>query len=487
MLLIKNLRNILSTNELKGRFLKGTIILSGASAFEISLRFIRNIILTRLLAPEYFGLMATILSTIAVSEAFTEVGVKQAVIQNKKGAKTEFLNAIWWFSSLRGACIFILAFMAAPHICEFFHSPEILLPMRLAFSTFIFRGLISPRMHVLEKELNYIKLIIIRQGSAIISVLITIILSLYYKNIWPLVIGVIVENFFMCLLSFILLPYLPKLLIERFYLKEILKFARLMVGLPIFTSIFFQFDIFIIGRLLGMEQLGLYSVARTLALVPVAAFGKTINRVLLPAFSKLQDSKVSLVKWLLKMTDLVSMICMPGVALGIIISKPLLSLLFGHKYSSVSIPFSILMLYVMVRLLSIIIMQLFFALGRPDLQRYFAFFRILLVIVVAYPATKAFGLVGASSTMLICMFSLFIFQVLWVLKLINMKIADYLLCLGRGLAVSSIVILPGMFLRVIFQDTEVTMIVIGVILCIFSWGLAANMPYYKKIIIGESS
>lgn len=485
--MLKKIQHILSANDLKGKFARGTLVLSGASAFEIGLRFIRNIVLTRLLAPEYFGLMATIMSTIAISEAFTEVGVRRVVIQNKKGGKKEFLNVAWWFSSLRGACLYIIAFIAAPYICEFFRSPGILLPMRLAFTALVFQGLISPRMHALEKEMNYFKLIIIRQGSAILNVSIAIIFSFYYKNIWPLVIGFVIENLSICLFSFLLLPFRPSLIIERLYLREILKFARRMIGLPILATIFFQFDIFIIGRLLSMEQLGLYSVARTLAMVPITAFSKTVIPVVLPLFSKLQDSKISLAKWLLKITDLVALICMPAIALSVIISKPLLSVLFGPKYGSVSIPFSILMLYIMIRLLSGIIMQLILALGRPDLQRRFAFIRVLLVMVLAYPATKAFGLVGASSTVLIGMLVLFVLQVLWALKLIHIKMADYMMCLGRGLAVSSIVILPSIALRVIFPETNITMIVIGVILCLFSWGLAVNTSYYKAIIIGESS
>ena len=193
--MLGNIQNILSSDSLKGKFARGGIVLTASSAFEIGIRFIRNIILTRLLAPEYFGLMATIMSAIAVSEAFTEVGIRQAVIQNKKGDTTEFLNAAWYFSCLRGACLYVIALLVAPMICDFFNTPEILLPMRISFSALFFRGLISPRMHVLEKELNYFKLIIIRQGSALLQVLISIVLSIYYKNIWPLVIGLTIENF----------------------------------------------------------------------------------------------------------------------------------------------------------------------------------------------------------------------------------------------------------------------------------------------------
>jgi O-antigen/teichoic acid export membrane protein len=177
---------------------------------------------------------------------------------------------------------------------------------------------------------------------------------------------------------------------------------------------------------------------------------------------------------------------MPPIAFSVTMSKPLLSVLFGPKYGSVSLSLSILMLYVLIRLLSMINMQLFLSLGRPDLQRRFAFIRVIIVMVLAYPATKSFGLVGASFTVLIGMLSLFILQLIWVFKLINMYVTDYLMCLGRGLAVSSIVIFPGIALRVLFQGANLTVIVIGILFCIISWALFINTSHYKTIIFGES-
>lgn len=483
--MLANIQNILSSDSLKGKFARGGIVLSASSAFEIGIRFIRNIILTRVLAPEYFGLMATIMSAIAVSEAFTEVGIRQAVIQNKKGDTAEFLNAAWCFSCLRGACLYVIALLVAPIICDFFNTPEILLPMRISFSALFFRGLISPRMYLLEKELNYFKLIIIRQGSALLQVLISIVLSIYYKNVWPLVIGLTIENFCIFLFSFIFLPFRPKVKVDRSSFNKIFKFASGMFGLPILASVFFQFDIFVIGKLLTMEKLGLYAMAKTFALVPVVAFTKTVSSLVLPVFSKLQDSQASLKGWFLKITDLTALICMPGIAFCVIISKPLLSVIYGPMYGSVSTTFSILMLYVMIRLLSAIIMQLFLALARPDLQRCFAFIRVLLILILAYPATKKFGLVGASSTVLLGMLSLFILQIVWALKLINMKAVDYIMCLIRGLLISSLVILPGLVVRMIFQNSETVMIVAGILLCFISWVIALNTQHYKMIILGK--
>ncbi|MFH0893857.1 MAG: oligosaccharide flippase family protein, partial [Bacteroidota bacterium] len=425
-----------------------------------------------------------ILSAVAISEALTEVGVRQSVIHSKEGETEEFLNAAWWFSCIRGTLLYIIALLLVPFICDFYNTPEIRLPMGIAFSALLINGLVSPRMYLLEKRLSYFKLITIQQGAGVLNVLITIIMSLYIQNIWPLVIGFIFEILGRFLFSFVFLPFRIRFKIDRFCLSEIFKFARGMFGLPILTSLFFQYDIFIIGKLFSMEQLGLYSVARAMALVLVNAFGKTVNPLVLPAFSKLQNDFPSLNGWHLKITDLVCLFCMPVVAVCIVTSQPLLSILYGPRYGTVSLSFSILMGYTLLRILSMIIMQLFLALGRPDIQRRISAIRVIVILPVAYPAAIKYGLPGVALTVLFGMLLLYVFQVIWAARMINMKIIEYSMCLLRGLFFSSLVVIPVLFIRNVFQYSEITVIGSGILFCIFSWGIASAFPHYRKIISG---
>lgn len=77
--------------------------MAAGTLVERLVRLGRNMILARLIAPDQFGLMAIVLAVIGLFEALTEVGVAQAVIQNKKGDTPEFLNLAWWFGVARGS------------------------------------------------------------------------------------------------------------------------------------------------------------------------------------------------------------------------------------------------------------------------------------------------------------------------------------------------------------------------------------------------
>ena len=96
---LSGLASHLHGNSLKARSARGAVVLGSGSVAERGLRFVRNMILARLLAPEELGLMALIIAATVILDAFTEVGIKQSVIQNKNGAKREYLNVAWWIDT----------------------------------------------------------------------------------------------------------------------------------------------------------------------------------------------------------------------------------------------------------------------------------------------------------------------------------------------------------------------------------------------------
>ena len=250
MKIINDIRLLVNSQNLLSRGIRAGSILTLGSLAENILRFIRNIILTRLLAPDAFGLMATVMASVVVVEVFSEVGLKQSVIQNKRGAEESFLNIIWWISSLRGVILYIIGYFIAPFICDFYEKPELLLLIRVGFLSILFNGFLSPRVHVLEKEMRFKKWVILMQGSGVLGVLIAIVLAFYLQNVWALVFGYIAESFVRCALSYLFVPIKPQWNLNRVFLQDILTFSKRMFGLPILTMLFLQTDVFVIGKVL---------------------------------------------------------------------------------------------------------------------------------------------------------------------------------------------------------------------------------------------
>jgi len=116
-----------------GLIARGGIWLGAGGTTEHGLRLVRTMILTRLMAPDAFGLMAIILAINALFESFTQIGVRESVIQNPKGNNITFLNGAFWLAFVRGIALYTIAVIMVPWVARFYSSSELVPMMRIAF------------------------------------------------------------------------------------------------------------------------------------------------------------------------------------------------------------------------------------------------------------------------------------------------------------------------------------------------------------------
>ena len=91
---------------MRGNIARGGIWLGIGGGSEHFLRLVRNMILTRLIAPEAFGVVAIVLAINTFFESFTQIGIKEAIIQNPRGSEYVYLNGAFWISAIRGAVLY---------------------------------------------------------------------------------------------------------------------------------------------------------------------------------------------------------------------------------------------------------------------------------------------------------------------------------------------------------------------------------------------
>ncbi|MFH2045262.1 MAG: oligosaccharide flippase family protein [Pseudomonadota bacterium] len=463
------IRSHFAGNTLKGKVASSAVWLATANGTGNALRLLRNMILARLLAPEAFGIMATVIASVSVMEAFAEVGLKQSVIQNKKGADKGYLNITWWLTSLRGISLYTIAFFAAPLISQFFNKPDSEIFLRVGFLAILLNGLISPKLHVLQKNLKFAKWILVMDGAGVLGVTFTIILAFYIQSVWALVFGYTAEALLRLLLSFIVCPFKPHFSFDKSYLSDILKFSKQMFGLPILMMFFIQSSVFVIGRVLSLEELGMFTLARSLAEIPSTLYSRIISPVLLPTLSNIQDNKEKLNSILLKINKLTATLGIPFITFFIVFSKPLLSLVYGHNYSDVSTPFSILCIYTYIFICSAPIVTMYIATGKPGIHRNASALKTILLLILIYPVTKIFGLIGASFAILLAMCSGFLVQIVYAHKLIDFRVNLYIKGWSIGAASSLIVMLPGVIIINFTKLSDLSTICIGTILFLTAW------------------
>jgi O-antigen/teichoic acid export membrane protein len=259
--------------------------IAGYGASQI-LRFGGNIFLTRLLQPEFFGLMAVVNTLLMGLELFSDLGIGQSVIQNKRAEEDEFLNTAWTLQIIRGFLIWLICLTITYPAAYFYQEPRILWLLPIMGLVSIILGFSYPSQSLLNRRMELNKVIIfdfIIQGVSLTAL---IILAWWLKNLWAFVISGIISATIRAIGSHFLIPGKKgKFAWDRNSLKEIVSFGRWMF---VATAIMFlaeQSDRLILGKLLSFGVVGVYSIAATLANVPREVIKGLSFRVIFPTIS----------------------------------------------------------------------------------------------------------------------------------------------------------------------------------------------------------
>ncbi|MCK4828409.1 oligosaccharide flippase family protein [bacterium] len=458
--------------DIKAKSARAVVALSIGTVAGRSMRFIRSMILARILAPNQIGIMAIVMSFSIAFEALTEVGVKQSIIQNKQGANTRYLNVAWWMQVTRALCLFGIAVLLAPWISSFYDNPELIQLLRVAFIAIALRGFVSPRAHVLEKEYKFGRAVFLIQGSAILGAIISIGLALVMRNVWALVIGFVIEMAILCILSFIIVPFMPRFEIDKSSLAELMKFARGMFGLPILTALSFQAPILILGKVISKDQLGLYSYAALLSYIPVDLYIRTIAPVVLPAFSEKQDDKNALCRGVLRTTRWTACFVIPLAAFMACCASELLLFAYGPKYVAMAIPLAVLCLQIVVRNQAVSLASVYLAVGQPHLQRRFAIIRAVAIIGLMYPAAVRFGPLGVAVVIVLSNFAVLLMQVFKARKVIDLELSRYVRSYIPGLLLALPIIMTAGLLWVFRVDSSLFVLAISTLVFIVTFAVS---------------
>ena len=287
--------------------------------------------------------------------------------------------------------------------------------------------------------------------------------------------GFIVEGGARFILSFLICPFIPKLKFSREHLRALFKYARGMFGLPILYFIFVQTDIFVIGKLFSKADLGLYSLAASLAQVPTQLITTLLNPILLPVFANRQDDKVWINQALIKSTKFIALLWTPVAFFIFLYGQDILSVIYSKHYAVVAVPFAILFANALIRTCSAPITNVYFAIGRPDLQRFFTGIRAVLMVILIYPAIKLFGLTGAAAAGLIALIISYCFQVWQINGLTKLDQRQYSNIFLQAVGISLPVLVVWYYTYNLFSSRPLINILQGIMGSLLVYGILGTL------------
>lgn len=466
------IRGSVSGYRLRDKVFRGGALLGSGSLAEQTARFTRNMVLTRLLAPGAFGTMAIVLSSSSLVESLTDVGVRQAIIQNPRGREQAYLNAGWWMGMGRSMCLYAIVFALAPWISRFYGNAELSALLRVALLGNLLNGALSPRSTLAQKEMNLGRWAAITNGGGMCGVVLTVILSFVLRDVWALAIGYCGENAFRCLLSYILCPGLPTLKFNWHAGRDLVKFSRGVFGLSFFNLIFIRTDIFVLGKLYSSAALGLYTMAVYLVQTPSFFLINLLNQALLPALSQVQADKERMNHILAEVTSWLILLGLPVVVVGWLCASSLLTVVYGARYAAAAGSLAVAGGVAFLNVLNNQITTGFYAMGRPGLHRRAVAASAATMLIAIYPACKLLGVVGGQVAALLAIAISYFLQVTRIRGLTGLGLPRYARAFVPALPASAGILAAGVGAHFLGSPTKpLAQVALGAGLCVIAYAL----------------
>lgn len=262
-----------------------------------ALRLGSNLILTRLLFPEAFGLMVVVGIVLFGLTMLSDVGILQAVIQNPRGDDEDFLNTAWTLQIMRGGLLCVLTWCIAYPASLFFDKPELFGLLLAAGGQLVIAGFESTSLLTLRRQVASRKLAVIEIGVQFATFVAVVATAMVWQSVWALLIGASIGGLVRLIWSHLIdVGYRNRLEWDKSAWQEITKFGRWIFGSSVATFLSSQSDRLLLGRLLGMSTLGVYSVALMLSEVVGAAVSRVVSGVLYPVFSRVSQEEPEMLR-----------------------------------------------------------------------------------------------------------------------------------------------------------------------------------------------
>lgn len=369
------------------------------------LGFLKTFFFANLLFVQDLGVLAIAMMLIEVLEVFFETGFDAKLIQ-EKGDVGSYLDTAWTVRILRGFVQFLVLYFLAPLAASLKVPPD-----KVSLTIAVIRSvgvchLLSSFGNIgilyFQKKLEFQKVFWLKLPPVVVDLAVSIAVILFYRSVWGYVFGRIGGVLTQLLVSYLLSPYRPRLVLDWHKVRELWGFGKWIFGLRVLNFLISEGDDFFVWGYLGVAPLALYRYAFRFSNMPATEISNTLSQVTFPAFSRIQDDLPRLRDAYLKVLAVTAFLSFPLGGLIFTLGPDFVRLFLKADMHPMIPALQILAIKGVVRAMGSTRGPLFLAMGKPQMQWFFQCIRLFFLAVLIYPLTKAWGIAGtALATVLI--------------------------------------------------------------------------------------
>ncbi len=361
---------------------------------------IKTMFVARILNPSDFGLFAIIAIALGIAEATTQTGVNLTIIQSKRSIKY-FLDTAWVIAIIRGLIIGIIMVLLGILLSNFYNEESLRFLIAIAALVPVIKGFINPSIIIFHKNLEFLKDSLFKFAVISIEVIFAIIFSYLFKSVIGLVFGLIVSGLFEVFLSFIVFKEKPRFHYIPNRAKLIFSNAK---GISLSAALSYineNIDDFVLGKIIGTYNLGLYHNAYSLGHKTNYDFAKSIHHSILPVFTKIVDNSQRIKRAFLKSLSFTILFSI-GISIPLLVAPEfLVNLILGDKWLIIVPYLHLFVIAGILQSITLIFYSLFFAQKNYRFINYHLAMTVTVLFTLLLILPKQGGIAGAGIALIV--------------------------------------------------------------------------------------
>jgi len=375
--------------SLKDKTLKGFIWSALQKLSVEGVQFVVMLIIANLLGPRAFGLVGMLAIFIAVSQSLINSGFSQALVRKQNRTETDNCT-VFYFNIVVSAFMYLVLFVIAPWVADFYHEPELKPLLRVIGLVVIINSFSIVQRTIYTAAIDFKTLAKVSFITALVSGAVGVCLAYSGYGVWTLVWQQLTRAFVAMLLLWWYSTWRPRLIYSWKSFRELFAFGSNLLFSGLLNTLYGNIYQITIGKLYSAESLGFFTQAKTICNLPSSNINDIVGNVTYPVLSKIQDEDERLAmnyRKLLRVSAFVVFPLMCGLAA---VADPLVDIFLADewRYAAVlMVPISLNMMWYPIHAINLNLLKVK---GRSDLFLRLEIIKKILGVLVLV-GTSPFG------------------------------------------------------------------------------------------------
>lgn len=417
--------------DLKGRSIRGGTITIGSQACLFALTFGANVVLSRLLTPQDYGLVAMVNTVTSFVHLFKDLGLSTATIQKAEINHDQVSTLFWANMAISLSCALLTAAIA-PVIAWFYGEPRLVWITLVLSTTLFLSGLSVQHCALLNRQMRFVALAIADITAMLVGITTAIVLAFCGAGYWALVFLPLAGISTHLVVVWVMCGWRPGLPVWHSEVRSMLAFGGNVTGFSVLDYFARNLDNVLIGRYEGSQQLGLYTRAYQLLLLPIQQINAPVTNVVLPALSHLQNQPDQYCTYYRKALQSIATLGMPLVAFLFVVADKLILTLLGQQWADASHIFRVLAPAAFVGTFNMATGWVYLSLGQAHRQFRWGIFTST-ITVLGFAIGIHWGAVGiaAAFSIVFCSLTMGPLGIIYCFRYSPLKLSDLMDALWR--------------------------------------------------------